>query len=70
MGCEFRADKLKKPKNILIMAQIVSFLIYRVGQKSVYIRWVLDQRRVLYERVVALQMAYCTYLFDDSVVKI
>ena len=24
----------------------------------------------LYKRVVALQMAYCTYLFEDSVVKI
>ena len=44
--------------------------IYRVGQKSVPIRWVLYLRRVLYLRVVALQMAKCTYLFEDSVTKI
>lgn len=31
MGIEFRADKLKKPKNILIVAQIVSYLLcYKV----------------------------------------
>ena len=33
-------------------------------------RWVLYHRRVLYLRVVALQMAYCTYLFENSVTKI
>ena len=44
---------------------------YRMGQKSVPIRWVLlYHRRVLYVRVVALQMSYCTYLFEDSVTKI
>ena len=48
---------------------IIVFII-QVGQKSVPIRWVLYHRRVLYLRVVALQMAYCTYLFEDSVVKI
>ena len=31
---------------------------------------VLYHRRVLYLRVVALQMAYCTYLFENSVAKI
>ena len=45
-------------------------LMYRVGQTLVPIRWVLYHRRVLYLRVVALQMAYCTYLFEDSVVNI
>ena len=48
----------------------IKFNIYRVGQKSVPIRWVLYHRRVLYLRVVALQMAFCTYLFEDSVTKI
>ena len=38
--------------------------------KSVPIRWVLYHRRVLYLRVVALQMEYCAYLFEDSVTKI
>ena len=44
--------------------------MYRGGQKLVPIRWVLYHRRVLYLTVVALQMAYCTYLFEDSVTKI
>ena len=33
-------------------------------------RLVLYLRRVLYLRVVALQIAYCTFLFEDSVIKI
>ena len=45
-----------------------NMIIY--NQKSVPIRWVLYHIRVLYLRVVALQMAYCTNLFEDSVVKI
>ena len=40
------------------------------GQKSVHLQWVLYHRSVLYLRVIALQMAYCTYLFEDSVTKI
>ena len=48
---------------------IIRSPIYRVGQKSVPVRWVLYHRRVLYLRVVALQMAYCTYLFEDCVTK-
>ena len=40
------------------------------GQKSVHLQWVLYHRSVLYLRVVALQMAYCTCLFEDSVSKI
>ena len=47
-------------------------LILGRGGKSVCKckRWVLYLRRVLYLRVVALQMAYCTYLFEDTVAKI
>ena len=44
--------------------------MYRVDQTLVPIRWVLYHRRVLYLRIVALQMAYCTYLFEDSVTEI
>lgn len=35
MGCEFRADKLKKPKNILIMAQI----LFSVLSSSIISLW-------------------------------
>ena len=44
--------------------------IYRVSQKLVGKRLVLYLCRVLYLRAVALQIAYCTFLFKDSVVKI
>ena len=44
--------------------------LYRVGQKSVGKRLVVYLRRDLYFRAVALQIVYCTFLFEDSVVKI
>ena len=40
------------------------------GEIKVIIRWVSYLRRILYLRVVALQMTYCTILFEDSVAKI
>ena len=54
---------------------IIHFLVpnpisYSFIAESLLIHWVLHHRRVLYLKVVALQMAYCTYLFKDSVAKI
>ena len=43
------------------------------GQKSkvsLQTLGLIHLRNVLYWRVVALQLAYCTYLFEDSVAKI
>ena len=51
-------DPLNRKQPDIILARQEIRIIYRVGQKSVPIRWVLYHRRVLYLRIVALQMAY------------
>ena len=44
--------------------------INRVGQMSVGILWPEKLSRVLYLIAVAMQIAYCTFWSEDSVVKI